>query len=533
LMVDVQLCRAGHEAIEATDPGADGCSGCENGLLLTNDKKYHMVPLRKLIGGEPEFQPNIKLKRTQTSWFKGPIPRQHHPMVRTVDGNSFRCTMAPSESAEREECNSKGGYKSEEFLESLSVHSTVTARIGSRKLAPTMEVSEKMKQCLKPGCDKNMTLGIGNRYKLVRAVDASSADGMGWIAEDTQEGGAKRFIKTFKPEIVPSRAHRELYMLKKLEELATPSKNVVTLVALEYTTLQIDGKPEMEFYYQVLEYCPRGDLHGFLINRKQNRYGFSESVSRNIWLQVLQGVHFLHLNHLYHRDIKWENILVEFAGANSVVFKLCDFGAGTNFQRSSSQDVGTKFWLDPAIMMGADYDAELSDVFQCGVLLFLLVYLKPVLDHEFGRCGLQPEQFLPLIWQGKQALAGHEQAAAHLHQITCPFTIGKDTGRSFLDVCLADLHKDPRCIPHHMKSCKNTEDWVKQYRIHSDLRPFWEFWGFSHGRCGAKYRNVVARMIDIASPHDRIRIEEAIMHPWSQEPKATDEEVARVMLAPK
>ena len=70
--------------------------------------------------------------------------------------------------------------------------------------------------------------------------------------------------------------------------------------------------------YMILEYSNRGSL--FTKIRKKSY--LSENETFSYFIQVINGINFLHDNNFIHRDIKPENILLD----DKNYIKLCDFG---------------------------------------------------------------------------------------------------------------------------------------------------------------------------------------------------------------
>ena len=68
--------------------------------------------------------------------------------------------------------------------------------------------------------------------------------------------------------------------------------------------------------YMILEYSNRG------ISKIRKKSFLSENETFSYFIQVINGINFLHDNNFIHRDIKPENILLD----DKNYIKLCDFG---------------------------------------------------------------------------------------------------------------------------------------------------------------------------------------------------------------
>ena len=135
--------------------------------------------------------------------------------------------------------------------------------------------------------------------------------------------------------------------------------------------------------YIFTEWVPGGSLQTLL--KKFGR--FEEPVTKKYTFQILQGLHFLHLNRVVHRDIKGANILIDDKG----VVKLADFGAskqlsGTlaTLQSDNMSLRGTPYFMAPEVIMQTGHGRK-ADIWSVGcTVLQMSTGYPPWKTMKFG-----------------------------------------------------------------------------------------------------------------------------------------------------
>ena len=82
--------------------------------------------------------------------------------------------------------------------------------------------------------------------------------------------------------------------------------------------------------YLILEYCPGGDMTKYI----RKHHHLTEPVAKGFFLQLLDGLSFLHSKRVIHRDLKPQNLLLTESSPSALV-KIADFGFAKHLTEAS------------------------------------------------------------------------------------------------------------------------------------------------------------------------------------------------------
>jgi serine/threonine protein kinase len=135
---------------------------------------------------------------------------------------------------------------------------------------------------------------------------------------------------------------------------------------------------QQESSFITYEYCCGGDLFDYVRHTKGN-----EKLCATIFLQILQGLSFIHAQGKTHLDIKLENVVFD----GNFCAKIIDFGYMENSSNLISLNRGTPMYVPPEIMaisenMPMRYDGQKADMYSLGILLFCLYFGVGPFDYK-------------------------------------------------------------------------------------------------------------------------------------------------------
>ncbi|XP_039836518.1 CBL-interacting protein kinase 17-like isoform X4 [Panicum virgatum] len=122
--------------------------------------------------------------------------------------------------------------------------------------------------------------------------------------------------------------------------------------------------------YMVLEFVNGGEL----FDRIAIKGKLSEEEGRRLFQQLIDGVSYCHEKGVYHRDLKPENVLVDRKGN----IKISDFGLSALPQHIGNDGLlhttcGSPNYIAPEVLQNRGYDGSLSDIWSCGVILYMML----------------------------------------------------------------------------------------------------------------------------------------------------------------
>lgn len=247
---------------------------------------------------------------------------------------------------------------------------------------------------------------FANHYQVEKKLGQGTFGSvyLGSHLETQRQVAMKRILINEENDLFPITAQREITILKKLNH-----KNIIKLIEMVYDTPPesqhgIDGTSESnipkndnngnvnknlnnKFFYMILPYMV-SDLAGILHNP---RISLSMGEIKNIMLQLLEGINYMHCSKYMHRDIKTANILIDHNGT----VKLADFGlarlyygpppnlrfpgsAGTGAKYTSV--VVTRWYRAPELVLGEKYYTTAVDIWGIGCVLAEFFEKKPILQ---------------------------------------------------------------------------------------------------------------------------------------------------------
>lgn len=199
---------------------------------------------------------------------------------------------------------------------------------------------------LKPG------MIIGDRYEI---IDKVGSGGMADVYK-AKDQRLNRFvaIKVLKPEYSSDKSFVNKFRGEAQSAAGLSHPNIVNVY---------DVGDDGGLHFIVMELVEGITLKRFI--ERKGKLEIKEAVG--IGIQIAQGMEAAHDNHIIHRDIKPQNIIISRDGK----VKVTDFGIAkaTNSNTITSNAMGSVHYLSPEQARGG-YSDEKSDIYSLGVTLY-------------------------------------------------------------------------------------------------------------------------------------------------------------------
>ncbi|XP_067044309.1 uncharacterized protein [Acropora muricata] len=205
----------------------------------------------------------------------------------------------------------------------------------------------------KHGYNLTKTLGEG-AYAKVKLADSRKHNCCVAIKVINKRRAPKDFLRKFLP--------REVHLMHRLKH-----PNVIRLHEVVETSTKV---------YIVLQLASQGDLLEFINSHPM----LTEDQVRILFCQLAAAMTYCHKEHVVHRDLKCENILLDGEGK----LKVTDFGFAVSTLKNRFLETycGSFAYCCPQILRGQPYDGKKADVWSMGVVLYAMTCARLPFNEE-------------------------------------------------------------------------------------------------------------------------------------------------------
>lgn len=141
----------------------------------------------------------------------------------------------------------------------------------------------------------------------------------------------------------------------------------------------LDLFENLEHYYIVLECMEGKDMFDYL---KSRSFKITEERAKELMMQLIHAVQYLHSYGIVHRDLKLENIMMTDNSEQSVP-KLVDFGLAKILgpTEKSNEPFGTLGYVAPEVLKKEPYSFS-CDLWSLGCICYALLSGSLPFDHQ-------------------------------------------------------------------------------------------------------------------------------------------------------
>lgn len=195
---------------------------------------------------------------------------------------------------------------------------------------------------------KNGNIGKGSYSKVYK----------GYHKVTKLEIAMKKIVFNTLNDNVKDKVISEINILQKMDHL-----HIIKLYEYKF---------EGNYIILITEYCKDKDLEVWIHKEK------NIDEIKNVIEQIVTGIEYMHNNHILHRDIKSQNILL-----HDNIIKICDFGFSTMIKENNQMFntvCGTPLFMSPELLFLKPYTIK-SEIWALGILFYMILYKS----HPFGK----------------------------------------------------------------------------------------------------------------------------------------------------
>ena len=241
----------------------------------------------------------------------------------------------------------------QEFEPKISSHSIFTRNIKYNCL-----------KYMKNSSDENISnVGL---YNLERTL-GTGATGKVKLARHSKTG-EEVGVKIIKKELFYDKPTLRLKVQREI--------SVMKLMFHPHVIKIFDVLEDSKYLFLIIEYASKGELFNFLVQKRK----INNKEALCFFQQIISGLEYCHKHRICHRDLKLENILLDF----DYNIKIADFGMAS----LTIPDImlktfcGSPHYASPEIISNEPYNGIKSDIWSCGIILYTLVTGKLPFDEE-------------------------------------------------------------------------------------------------------------------------------------------------------
>ena len=201
-----------------------------------------------------------------------------------------------------------------------------------------------------------------NRFEVISTLYNTLQDSLKLVRR--KEDGKLYTIKSVKID-ENSEKEKELFFNELRILVPLTHKNIIWYKEAFYDK-------ETRTLNMVIEYVDGGDLSMKIKIAKQKKAYLKENIIWNIFIQILEGIDYLHKKFIIHRDLKTSNIYL----TKKRVVKIGGLNVGKNIEGigMALTQIGTPYFTAPEIWEQKPYDYK-CDIWSIGCILYEMTSL--------------------------------------------------------------------------------------------------------------------------------------------------------------